>query len=138
MPKCENSETAAANMVATPASTAFPPWKKIRIPASVAYSLPPATAPWVPRAANMAGCSNSLRWAAQTKMTPKKRTPSLRYISYGHYSSARHRSSSIPTPQSLPGDDFAAAKDQVEDRGVGRSELDFDRVSVVRLVNHKL
>ncbi len=26
MPKCENSATEAANIVATPASTAFPPW----------------------------------------------------------------------------------------------------------------
>ena len=32
--ECENSATAAANKAATPASTAFPPWKKMRMPAS--------------------------------------------------------------------------------------------------------
>ena len=41
--------TEAASMVAMPASTALPPLKYMRMPASVAYSLPPATAPRVPR-----------------------------------------------------------------------------------------
>src|SRR5471030_339870 len=50
-PKCENSTTDAASMVATPASTALPPLKYMRMPASVAYSVPPATAPRVPREA---------------------------------------------------------------------------------------
>ena len=39
-PKCENSDH-AASMVATPASTALPPWTYMRMPASVAYSDPP-------------------------------------------------------------------------------------------------
>src|SRR5579871_2308997 len=56
------------------------------MPASAAYSLPHATAPFVPRAARIAGCSNSFRWAAQMTAKPKKRRAGLNIISYGHYS----------------------------------------------------
>ena len=64
-PKCENSTTLAASMVATPASTALPPWKYMRMPASVAYSDPPATAPCVPRDGSRTGTLPPLRPLAQ-------------------------------------------------------------------------
>ena len=54
-PKWENSVTEAASMVAIPASTALPPATNMRMPASVAYSVPAATAPRVPRDARRIG-----------------------------------------------------------------------------------
>jgi len=54
-PKCENSTTAAASMVAMPASTALPPARNMRMPASVDPSAPAATAPRIPREANREG-----------------------------------------------------------------------------------
>ena len=54
-PKCENSTTDAASMVAIPASTALPPARNMRMPASVEPSAPPATAPRSPRDANRVG-----------------------------------------------------------------------------------
>jgi hypothetical protein len=56
-PKCENSTTDAASMVAMPASTALPPLVNMRMPASVAYSEPPATAPRVPREGKRMGAA---------------------------------------------------------------------------------
>src|SRR5207245_1932052 len=47
--KCENSITEAARIVATPASTALPPCRRIRSPASTDSGLPPATTPRLPR-----------------------------------------------------------------------------------------
>src|SRR5438132_2964506 len=47
--KCENSITDAARIVATPASTALPPCRRIRNPASTDSGLPPATTPRLPR-----------------------------------------------------------------------------------------
>ena len=49
IPKCENSVTDAANIAAMPASTALPPREYMRMPASVAYSVPAAIAPRRPR-----------------------------------------------------------------------------------------
>jgi hypothetical protein len=54
-PKWENSVTDAASIVAMPASTALPPLVNKRMPASVAYSEPPPTAPRVPREGKRTG-----------------------------------------------------------------------------------
>ncbi len=69
MPKCESSVTEAAKMVATPASTALPPASYMRMPASVAHSLPPATAPCVPRTGWRIGGSGRRFCASQVIIT---------------------------------------------------------------------
>src|ERR1017187_2497270 len=85
-PKCENSTTAAASIVATPASTAFPPCVYMRMPASVAYSVPPATAPRVPRAARRTGRSRRCGCCPRTTAARTvSETASLNFIWFPLY-----------------------------------------------------
>src|ERR1700736_454849 len=57
----------------------------MRMPASAAYSLPAATAPLVPRAACIAGCSISFCCAMQAISALKKRRPSFDFIGLPNY-----------------------------------------------------
>src|ERR1043166_2164818 len=79
-PKCEDSGTGAASMVAMPASTALPPAKYILMPASVAYSVPAATAPRVPRDGRRTGRFGGCRWACPAITTKIESIASLKFI----------------------------------------------------------
>src|ERR1051325_4645884 len=78
--KCENSITDAARIVATPASTAFPPCWRIRSPASTDRGEPPATTPRLPRTTgrNVSACEVEAGRPAIIQATIRQKTNSFR------------------------------------------------------------
>src|SRR4029078_11974212 len=78
--KCENSITEAARIVATPASTAFPPRCRILSPASTDKGAPPATTPRLPRTTgrNVSACEVDGGKPAIIKPTMRQKTSSFR------------------------------------------------------------
>ena len=72
-PKELNSTTEAARIMATPESTALPPWWKISIPTPATRGWPAATAPRSPRASVRVPFAPNR--APDGEIVPSRRTP---------------------------------------------------------------